>query len=193
MDHAVWNFTDFILFGLQLWNICWKELLVAFHTAASIIAIKWEHTQPKAKYWTMDKLLWRNLCMQLISKSASRSWTQTKIFLYWLISLHNKNESGWKANSSFLGFKHLSRHCWCCKPGGWAAMPWWRHTGNNMEINSMDFSVNENSPVFYNSIFFLLWKSPGHFCTDSVLVWPQHFPDAATWEHSKQRSGDGSD
>lgn len=50
MDHTVWNFTDFILFSLQLWNICCKELLVAFHIAASVIVIKWEHTQPKAKY-----------------------------------------------------------------------------------------------------------------------------------------------
>lgn len=141
----------------------------------------------------MDKLLWRNLRMQLISKSASRSWTHTKIFLYLLISLQNKNESGWRANSPFLEFKHLSRHRWWCKTEGWAATPWWRDTGNKMEINSMVFSINENTPVFYKPSLFLLWKSPGHFCTDSVLVWPQHFPGAATWEHSKQRPGGGSD
>ena len=60
-------------------------------------------------------------------------------------------------------------------------------TANNMKMeNSMDFSINENSQVFYNPR-----ESPGHFCTDSVLVWQQHFPGAATWEHSKQRPGGG--
>lgn len=137
-------------------------------------------------------LLWRKPCMQLISTSASRSWTQTKIFLYWLISLQKKNEGGWREDSSILGFKHLSRHCWCWKPEGWAAIPRWRDTENNMKIeNSMDFSINENSHVFYNPVLFLLWESPGHFCTGSKLGWQQHFPGAATWKHSKQRPGGG--
>lgn len=58
-------------------------------------------------------------------------------------------------------------------------------TGSNMKIeNSMHFSINENSRVFYKPFFFCLWASAGHSFTDSILVWQQHFPAGVISENT---------
>lgn len=41
--------SDCHFFMAYNYETCSKELLVAFHIAALLIALKWEHTQPKAK------------------------------------------------------------------------------------------------------------------------------------------------